>query len=419
MLKTAKEAIIALQSTTKRTEKEMILKANKDVLKPILTFLLDPQIRTGLAHKKIQKEVPTYVGETPINPTLELMEYLKINNTGTDEVVSRVKFLAAATGEPELALELATKTLKTGVDAKTLNKVWGKTINVFEVQLAKKFEEHYHKIKGKEFILTEKLDGIRCILIKKGDSINFFSREGNELPDLLQLTAQIKKVEGDFVLDGELLAIEQPGESVNQRFRRTMTLAKTKGEKECLEFNVFDHLTVVEFENQTCDRSTTLRKQKAKELVFALPLFKYVEPLYQGTDLTVIQPILDEVEKNGSEGLMLNLAEAPYQFKRTDFLLKLKTMQSCDLRVIRVEQSIEQPNQVGSLICMYKGNELGVGSGLNLAQRESWLLNPELIVGKIIEISFFEETKNEKGTLSLRFPVLKTIRFDKTEESYN
>lgn len=34
------------------------------------------------------------------------------------------------------------------------------------------------------------------------------------------------------------------------------------------------------------------------------------------------------------------------------------------------------------------------------------------------DIKYFEETKNQAGRTSLRFPVFKDIRFDKTEPNY-
>ena len=37
----------------------------------------------------------------------------------------------------------------------------------------------------------------------------------------------------------------------------------------------------------------------------------------------------------------------------------------------------------------------------------------------IVEIQYFEESKNQDGKLSLRFPVFKKLRTDKTEPSYN
>ena len=35
--------------------------------------------------------------------------------------------------------------------------------------------------------------------------------------------------------------------------------------------------------------------------------------------------------------------------------------------------------------------------------------NPDLIIGKEITVQYFEETKNQKGELSLRFPTVKHV----------
>ena len=39
-------------------------------------------------------------------------------------------------------------------------------------------------------------------------------------------------------------------------------------------------------------------------------------------------------------------------------------------------------------------------------------------MGKIIKVKYFEETQNQQGTLSLRFPVFLELRNDKDEVSY-
>ena len=64
---------------------------------------------------------------------------------------------------------------------------------------------------------------------------------------------------------------------------------------------------------------------------------------------------------------------------------------------------------VGNLVIEHKGNRVGVGTGLSLEQRKRWYQHPEEIVGKIVTIKFFEETQNQDGSWSLRFPVLKAI----------
>ncbi|RFP78070.1 hypothetical protein D0N41_22100 [Bacillus subtilis KCTC 1028 = ATCC 6051a] len=55
--------------------------------------------------------------------------------------------------------------------------------------------------------------------------------------------------------------------------------------------------------------------------------------------------------------------------------------------------------------------------------KEKWKVDfwkdPSLVVGKIVEIKYFQESKNEHGGLSLRQPSLNRIRDDKDEVSYS
>lgn len=61
---------------------------------------------------------------------------------------------------------------------------------------------------------------------------------------------------------------------------------------------------------------------------------------------------------------------------------------------------------------------LGVGSGFTDEQRKYYFINQNKILGKVIEVKFFEETNNEKGELSLRFPVFLRVREEGKEVSY-
>jgi len=85
--------------------------------------------------------------------------------------------------------------------------------------------------------------------------------------------------------------------------------------------------------------------------------------------------------------------------------------------VLRVEEHT-RGNKLGSIVVDYKGYELGVGSGFSDKDREYYWNNQDEIVGKIVEISYFEESSNDKGTESLRFPVFKAVR-EKDEVSYD
>ena len=59
-----------------------------------------------------------------------------------------------------------------------------------------------------------------------------------------------------------------------------------------------------------------------------------------------------------------------------------------------------------------------VGSGFSDELRRQIWTHEVMIVGKIVEIQYFEETTNADGGISLRFPVFKDFRPDKTEADF-
>ena len=55
----------------------------------------------------------------------------------------------------------------------------------------------------------------------------------------------------------------------------------------------------------------------------------------------------------------------------------------------------------------HKGHKVKVGSGFSQEQRLQYVDGS--IVGKTITVQYFEETANDKGGISLRFPTVKHI----------
>jgi DNA ligase-1 len=152
---------------------------------------------------------------------------------------------------------------------------------------------------------------------------------------------------------------------------------------------------------------------------YSLPHCKEVKPLYIGNDFSQIEKLKQYSQEQSWEGLMLNL-DTPYVCKRTDTILKVKVMQTADLRIIGFEEGTgKNVGKLGAAIVNYKGFNVGVGSGFSDYDRNYIWNHKEEYLNKIAEIQYFEESKNQDGGISLRFPVYKKLRLDKTEESYN
>lgn len=402
-------------------EKKALLKGfseDKDFVK-VLEFIYNPYKRTGIADKKLSRKIKCE-NVLDIRSLGELIDYLVKNNTGSDTNVAVAQTFIENNKEHEDFLKsVITKTYSSGINVTTINKVIPGLIPTFGVMLATKIED-VKDLEGNLVIGTKKLDGFRYTFIKK-DGVGY-NRSGIPLEGVVEIEEEFKNLP-DGVYDGELLAIGDFKEAKDE-YKATSKIARKKGEKRGLKFVCFDYIENYEdFYKGKCETWCINRKNKLKAIIEEhKPKFiEYAEVLYYDYyDAKKVGDLASELTKAGEEGLMLNIANAPYECKRTKTLIKIKEFYTCDLRVIGyTEGSGNFEGTLGALVVDYKGNKLNVGSGFSLEQRITLWNKKEELIGKIIEVGYREETSNADGGLSLRFPTFKTIREDKNDVSYN
>ncbi|MFJ7982353.1 hypothetical protein ACIQ1D_19005 [Lysinibacillus xylanilyticus] len=419
------------KADTTKTGKKALLKreANNPIFKQYIKYVLDPLNTYGLQEKKIKKFLGTNHSKGIGNKDIfDIFEYLLQNPTGTDHTAHIVaRFIDAHQSEEEkrFLLESFTKKMKLGISEKTVNEVWGKGfLNEFNVMLAKKFEDESHKIKGRKFVITEKYDGQRAVFFKNSNIISCYSRDGKRITGLVEIEQELLRL-ADGVYDGELLCWNHEELRDREVLQQTLKLTRKDGNKTGVRFFCFDYLSIDEF-NDGKSKLGYLERREINPLNNKVICneFKHaclIEILHIGNDLEVIPDMLAEMEERGKEGLMLNIADAPYECKRSDNILKLKTMLTADLRIIGFERGKPMgkfENTLGKFIVDYKGYPLGV-SGISDKIREEVWNNQSNYLGAIIEVSYFRESQNEKGGLSVSFPQFKGFRWDKQEPSYN
>ena len=114
--------------------------------------------------------------------------------------------------------------------------------------------------------------------------------------------------------------------------------------------------------------------------------------------------------------------DVPYEGKRTKNLLKVKKFFDAEYEVIDfdiddheivVNGRSETVPMLSQVWIEHKGHKVKVGSGWTHEQRLQYIDGS--IVGKVITVQYFEETKNDKGGISLRFPTVKIVHGDKRE----
>lgn len=417
-----------IRASNSRKYKQEILQKYKDdeVIQKYLKIAFDPYTVYGISTKKLYKNLPRATGYYP--EVFLLFEYLSVHNTGRDDDIAVCQRLldeiSSVDREAAVLLEkLICKELVIGCDAKTINAVMPGLIPTFNVQLAQKFFEKPERAIGKHFVVTTKIDGGRIIAIKENGQVSFYTRAGQRYEGLVDLEREMLDTLPDgTVLDGEITILENAGIPSKEAYKRAMKLTRSDGEKHGLKMICFDAMYIDEWKTQTCTHDYTERRLLLQGLMstHSHTYFEVLPVLYAGDDTARILELLDEAIANEEEGVMINISDAKYEFGRTWNLMKVKKMNTLDLEVVGYEEgSGRLAGTLGALHVRYKdGNIVKVGSGFSDELRRLIWLEPSGFVGKIIECQYFEETTNADGGISLRFPVFKDFRTDKTEADF-
>lgn len=418
----------SLQRTNSIIEKRLIVNDIEDELKDDFTYVLEclngkhkfgytyyysnhcraPQI---IDYNWTVKQVLQYL-QTPY-----MDKDLSQNNIDkfVSETVNWYKFL-----EP-----IVNRTLKLGIGNSLFEK------KQTSPMLAKKYEGILKPSKTGYFV-TEKLDGNRCIAQFYNDKWHFISRNGKEMNVDFDMTL----LPTEFIYDGEVLSRKQVDMSnditnviingvasdnkYNNEFNETSGLINQHTIDKDLVYNVFDIVdTIIPYYKR---REILSSLDWSSSNVRLLPILDFYET--QDRLDKNIDRLLNAVTSIGGEGVMINVGDACYEQKRTDVLLKLKKIQTMDMRVKWINDGTgKYEGLVGSIHCEAKTDDgklisCDVGSGLSDEQRYEWALTPLKIMNKIVEVAYFSISQSKINTdYSLRFPRLKKIRNDKTNTS--
>jgi DNA ligase-1 len=301
--------------------------------------------------------------------------------------------------------------------------------------LAKKYEG---KIKRDSagYVITEKLDGNRCIASYELGEWVFRSRNGKRM----HVNFNMGDLPKELVYDGEIMSRAQTNASINlhrqisnntqivvykNEFNATSGLINRHSLDKDLVYNIFDLMID---DVPYIDRRIELNKI---ETSYAFGDDIRILPVLNTANYNTIEAIsshlLHLVTDMGGEGCMINLGSGMYNHKRTDELLKLKKVQTIDMKVVDFDWGNgKYEGMIGALKaeCVTDDGKIikcDIGSGMSDDQRFQWALDFGKIEGKIIEVAYFSlsQTSAQKGSnyYSLRFPRLKSVRKDKVETS--
>ena len=411
-----------MRATSSSTDKIAIISRSSAFIHKVLEYTYNPFKQYYTTSKTCKKNSDKcYYDGRDLYP-FELLDSLSDRKFTGHEAIALVNGWVANTAYGELLYKILDKDLDIRVGDSTINKAVPGLIPTFKVALAQEY-------KGKcdwndSWYASRKLDGVRCLaVIDFEGKCTLYSRMGKELTTLNKVKEAIEVTNiTNTVFDGEICLVDENGD---EDFQSVMKQLRRKDHQiENPVFMIFDMIHKPDFDKQKGDlvlseRLRTLRGWFNGRNIIDNTL-RYCQQ-YEITDDEHFETWGKISSDNKWEGFMIR-KDVGYEGKRSKNLQKVKKFYDAEYKVIDFDidnhevvrdGKSETLKMLSQVWIEHKGHRVKVGSGWTQEQRLQYMDGS--IVGKTITVQYFEETHNDKGGISLRFPTVKIVHGDKRE----
>ncbi len=387
-------------------------------LKEALMFLYSP-IPTNVSREQWAAYGCGMSDEISFDPTLHgFIEFLKSDKDPSEKVQEAKKFKSkygdTANGHL-LTFLLTTKTLIPGVSAKFLKKLI--KAEPFKVMLAE--EIPIDKIEtGREYSITEKIDGVNLTAFVTKDKISFYTRDGKEIKGLIKLEKAYAEMPKGVYFGEALYNSGTYGRT--QRYRVTAQTLSIPGEKYCISHYIFDYMTLDAWIHPMLRKPFVYNRDFLNTYQYSVqePLV-IIPEMCRGSSRYMIEKTFKLALKTGSEGIVVRYLDSVYENRRSKSMIKIKKYETLDLRVISLIPSKKDGRVDGVIVESSTGTPVYVRNGVTREDKKLFYENPEKVIDKIAIIQCKGVLYDDLGkTATLRSPVFIGIRYDKTEPSY-
>ena len=415
-----------LEANNSRLFKEDLLESqiSNDLLKKVFVTVGDPYLNFYVNKFKMPAAEGQGDDDVVVEQFLdEIYENLatrkKTGNAAKDFV--QYIFGGMTHSQQKWCLRILLKNLRCGVQSTTVNKVWPGAVVGFSVQLAESLSTRYED--GKGIIIEDevvypirvepKLDGLRCVAVKHGGEVTMFTRNGNVLETLPRIKSVLEKAPwNDFVLDGEVM-----GETWHDSASVVMSHKKGKDDSGMI-FHVFDALHLSDWRDQHSDLGLKDRVDLVAELVGKVgnPVIVQVPGRLVNNEEELLKAYMTDTDA-GYEGIMLKDLDAPYIFKRSSNIRKLKPIKTFEGIIVGSYEGRRGSKREGLWggfeVILSNGIVTRVAGGFTDKLKAEINLDQDSWIGRIIEMEGQPDPLTGDGLTSdgrVRFPVFIRIR---------
>lgn len=427
MSKSVIDILEELEATSGKNAKRDILELNKNnkLLQQVFVAAQDPY--TVYYVNKFKTPPPSKVTQVTDDGAIEALIDIVLpelssrrvtGNAAKDFLFDTFKSLDA--DQQKWYTRILLKNLRAGVQTTVLD-VWPGLIKTFTVALAETLKSDF--VKGEGIKLLEpvtypircepKLDGLRCIAVKKDGKVTFFTRNGTELDSMPKIKAALEAAPIDnVVLDGEGMAADW-NESAS------VMMSKTQKDDSNLYYNIFDAMPLDNWVEQDCSMTYFYRAILVRDVVEAVASSCVRQvPHIMAQNEEELKVFFAKCLDEEYEGVMLKTLDTPYKFKRSSNILKLKPVVTYEGVIVGHYEGRRGTKREGLFggfeVVFSNGVVTRVGGGFNDALKaDVQLQGPDTYLGKIVEVEAQPDPLTKDGLTvdgKARFPVFTRFR---------
>lgn len=412
----------ALESDNSRLFKEELLERNRknELLHRVFIAAFNPYVNYYVSKFKSPKafrhhEDDDFVIESFLKLITEELSTRELTGNSAKGAVEQF-FLTLDERQAKWCTRILLKNLRCGVQETTVNKVWPGSITKFSVQLAESLASRFEPDKGIEIIdeitfpvrVEPKLDGLRCVAVKRGGAVTMFTRNGTILETLPRVKAELEAAPwDDFVLDGEIM-----GADWNESASVVMSHKKSKDDSNMV-FHVFDAMYFEDW----CEQDNCIALLDRIELVTELVEQVGSQCVVQVAGITAanisdLMKYYSTTMGTGYEGVMVKDLRSHYRFKRTESVKKLKPVTTYEGVIVGHYEGKRGSKREGMWggfeVVMPNGVVTRVGGGFTDKLKAEINLDPDGWLGRIVELEGQPDPLTRNGLTvdgKVRFPV--------------
>ena len=275
--------------------------------------------------------------------------------------------------------------------------------NLLKPMLAQSFEKHGKKLRYPCYT-QPKLDGIRCLARRTGDTVTLYSRKGKILDLVPHINeALLGLLEDGDCADGELYTYGWDFQKI------VSAIKKTSEDTPGIQYWIYDLPNMKDKDQPFSERfSWNNRNRILQANPIGGPLIPVETPKCETEDQLMMYE--ERYIKRGFEGSMARNADSKYLFGyRSVDLLKVKRFLDAEYKVIGFTEG--SAVELGAIVFICEtedGQEFSVRPTGTHEERKEWFTRGDSFVGKMLTVKY-QELSNDGVP---RFPVGLHIRED-------